>query len=163
MKCALLILQPCINSALRSKRQNFDLNEALANSPPWPPVKSPAQNYREDDKVLGSGEWVDKVMVNKQEVSRDYNGDLPDMFYQKFLQDSSKIYPEQSCNIFTRSNQLNNSSMDDMDDTDAATSDSSEPDLICQFNQTKLTGITNSVGSKTKKTNPRLAKSSELR
>lgn len=171
----LLILQHRNNSALRQKRhQSFDLDEILANSPPWPPVKSPGQNFGEDDKDTGSAEWVDKVMVNKQEASRVENplvgcwgadnGNLSDMFYQKYLPDASKIYPEQSYNMFTGSNRFNGASTDEMDDLDAATSDSSEPDLLWQFNQTKLTtGITNGIVAKTKKSNAKPAKSPDLR
>jgi kinesin family protein C2/C3 len=114
---------------------------------------------------MSSGEWVDKVMVNKQEVSRvgnplggwvADNDNLSDAFYQKYLQDSSKLYPEQSYNMFTASN-------DEMDDLDAATSDSSEPDLLWQFNQTKLLSTGNGIGSKTKKPNAKPVKSPELR
>ncbi|KAF3436496.1 hypothetical protein FNV43_RR23588 [Rhamnella rubrinervis] len=160
------------NSALRQKReQSFDLDEILANSPPWPPVKSPGQNYGEDDKEMGSGEWVDKVMVNKQEVSRVENplgcwgtdtGNLSDVFYQKYLPDSTKIYPEQSYNMFMGSNRFNGASTDEMDDVDAATSDSSEPDLLWQFNQAKLTGMTNGIVAKTKKSNAKPARSPDL-
>ncbi|PON40537.1 Kinesin-like protein [Parasponia andersonii] len=160
------------NSSLRQKRQSFDLDELLANSPPWPPVNSPGQNYGEEDKDMSSGEWVDKVMVNKQEVSRVVNPlgcwgadnvNLSDVFYQKYLPDSTKIYPDQSYNMFMGGNRFNGGvSTDEMDDLDAATSDSSEPDLLWQFNQTKLTGITNGIESKTKKLNAKSAKSPEL-
>jgi kinesin family protein C2/C3 len=160
------------NAALRRKTQSFDLDELLANSPPWPPVNSNGQNYGEDEKEMGSSEWVDKVMVNKHDVSRVENplgswtadnGDLADAFYQKYLPDSSKIYPDQSYNMFMGSNQFNIASTDEMDDLDAATSDSSEPDLLWQFNHTKLTGMTNGLGAKTRKANPKQAKSPELR
>ncbi|KAJ7977614.1 Kinesin-like protein [Quillaja saponaria] len=159
------------NSTLRQKGQSFDLDEILANSPPWPPVKSPGQNNGEDDKETNSGEWVDKVMVNKQDLSRNENpllcwaednGNLSDVFYKKYLPDSSKIYPDQSCNMLMGSNQFNFNSTDDMDDLDAATSDSSEPDLLWQFNHSKLTSITNGIGSKTKKPTSKPAKSPEL-
>lgn len=169
-----MILQHRNSSALRQKRQqsSFDLDEILANSPPWPPVKSPGQNYGEDDKEMGSGEWVDKVMVNKQEVNRVENplgcwgadnGNLSDVFYQKYLPDASKIYPEQSYNMFMGSNRFNGASTDEMDDVDAATSDSSEPDLLWHFNQAKLTGMTNGIVAKTKKSNAKPARSPELR
>ncbi|PON48906.1 Kinesin-like protein [Trema orientale] len=160
------------NSSLRQKRQSFDLDELLANSPPWPPVNSPGQNYGEEDKDMSSGEWVDKVMVNKQDVSRVENPlgcwgadnvNLSDVFYQKYLPDSTKIYPDQSYNMFMGGNRFNGGvSTDELDDLDAATSDSSEPDLLWQFNQTKLTGITNGIESKTKKLNAKSAKSPEL-
>ncbi|KAF5455315.1 hypothetical protein F2P56_024907 [Juglans regia] len=159
-------------SALRQKTTSFDLDELLANSPPWPPVNSHGQTYGEDDKEMGSGEWVDKVMVNKHDVSKvenplgswaTDNGDLTDVFYQKYLPDSSKIYPHQSYNMFMGGNQFSVTSTDEMDDLDAATSDSSEPDLLWQFNHTKLTGMTNGIGAKPKKPNLKTSKSPELR
>ncbi|KAM1042329.1 hypothetical protein ACFX13_032126 [Malus domestica] len=160
------------NSASRTKRQSFDLEELLGNSSPWPPVDSPIQNYEEDDRDVSSGEWVDKVMVNKQEARRlgnplgswgADNGNLSDGFYQKYLQDSSKVYPDQSYNMFVGSNKFNVASTDEMDDLDAATSDSSEPDFLWQFNQTKLTSIGNGIASKTKKPNGKPMKSLEPR
>ncbi|KAF9688131.1 hypothetical protein SADUNF_Sadunf02G0165300 [Salix dunnii] len=160
-------------SAPRQKRQSFDLDEILANSPPWPPVISPGQNHVEDEKEMGSGEWVDKVMVNKQDAMNRVekslgcwdaeNGNLPDAFYQKYLSDSSKIYPEQSYNMFVGNNQFNLANNDDMDDIDAATSDSSEPDLLWQFNQSKYTGTTNGIDSKTSKAISKAARNPELR
>ncbi|KAJ6390441.1 hypothetical protein OIU77_024620 [Salix suchowensis] len=159
-------------SAPRQKRQSFDLDEILANSPPWPPVISPGQNHVEDEKEMGSGEWVDKVMVNKQDAMNRVekslgcwgaeNGNLPDAFYQKYLSDSSKIYPEQSYNMFVGNNQFNLANNDDVDDIDAATSDSSEPDLLWQFNQSKFTGTTNGIDSKTSKAISKAARNSEL-
>lgn len=159
-------------SALRQKTTSFDLDELLANSPPWPPVNNHGQTYGEDDREIGSGEWVDKVMVNKHDVSKvenplgswaTDNGDLTDVFYQKYLPDSSKIYPHQSYNMFMGGNQFSVTSTDEMDDLDAATSDSSEPDLLWQFNHTKLTGMTNGIGAKPKKPNLKTSKSPELR
>ncbi|CAK7348358.1 unnamed protein product [Dovyalis caffra] len=167
------VLLPQVHkSTMRQKRQSFDLDEILANSPPWPPVISPSQNYGEDEKEMGSGEWVDKVMVNKQDAVNRVekslgcweaeNGNLPDAFYQKYLSDSSKIYPEQSYNMFVSNNQFNLANNDDMDDIDAATSDSSEPDLLWQFNQSKFTGLTNGIESKTSKAISKAAKNPEL-
>ncbi|KDP28206.1 hypothetical protein JCGZ_13977 [Jatropha curcas] len=160
------------NATLRQKRQSFDLDELLANSPPWPPVVSPSKNYREDEKEVGSGEWVDKVMVNKQDAINRVenplgsweadNGNLPDVFYQKYLSDPTKIYSEQSYNIYGGNNRFNISSTDDMDDLDAGTSDSSEPDLLWQFNQSKFSGIANGIESKTKKPNSKATKSPDL-
>ncbi|KAM3735712.1 hypothetical protein ACB098_10G107600 [Castanea mollissima] len=111
------------NSASRQKTQSFDLDELLANSPPWPPVNGHGQNYREDDREMGS---------------------------------------DQSYNMFMGSNQFNVTSTDEMDDLDAATSDSSEPDLLWQFNHSKLTSMTNGISAKTRKPNSKPAKSPEL-
>ncbi|XP_057483379.1 kinesin-like protein KIN-14I isoform X2 [Actinidia eriantha] len=160
------------NLALRQKRQSFDLDELLGNSPPWPPISSPAENFIEDDKETGSGEWVDKVMVNKQDALRGVhnplgqwgadNGNMSDVFYQKYLSDSSKMYAEPSYNIFTGSNQFDIAATDDLDELDAGTSDSSEPDLLWQFNNARLTNFTNNIESNTQKPNPKPAKSQEL-
>ncbi|KAK4558988.1 hypothetical protein RGQ29_008292 [Quercus rubra] len=111
------------NSTSRQKTQSFDLDELLANSPPWPPVNGHGQNYREDDREMGS---------------------------------------DQSYNMFMGSNQFNVTSTDEMDDLDAATSDSSEPDLLWQFNHSKLTSMTNGISAKTRKPNSKPAKSPEL-
>ena len=86
---------------MRQKRQSFDLDELLGSSSPLPPVTSPVQNYGEDDRETGLGEWVDKVMVNKQEAHGVHNplghweadnGHMSDVFGQKYLSDSSKLY-----------------------------------------------------------------------
>lgn len=157
---------------MRQKTQSPDFDEVSTNSPPWPPVNSAGQSYGEDDREMGSGEWVDKVMVNKQDVTKIENplegweadnGHLSDVFYQKYLQDSSKIYKERSYNMFMGGNQFNIAGSDDMDDLDAVTSDSSEPDLLWQFNQSKLTSIPNGIGSKAKRPVSKLPKSPELR
>lgn len=161
----------CTNSASRQKRQSFDLDELLVNSPPWPPVISPDQKYKEEEREMSSGDWVDKVMVNKLDaINRVGNpmpcwetetGNLQDTFYQKYLQDSSKTYQDQSYNVFMGGNRFNIASADDMDDLDAATSDSSEPDLLWQFNQSKLTSLTNGVGSNIKKPSAKATRTPE--
>lgn len=128
-------------SRSRQKTQSFDLDELLANSPPWPPISSSGdgETYVEDDREMGSADWVDKVMVNKQDARcwEAENGG----FYQKYVPDSSKLFSEQS---YT----------DGADELDAATSDSSEPDLLWQFNHSKLpttaSRLNNSIGKPTK-------------
>ncbi|XP_057427423.1 kinesin-like protein KIN-14I [Lotus japonicus] len=156
---------------LRKKTQSFDFDEISTNSPPWPPVKSPGQNSGEDDKETGSGDWVDKVMVNKQDAGKtanilgcweEDNEQMSEVFYQKYLQDSSKTYSERPYNTFMGGNKFNIAGSDDMDDLDAATSDSSEPDLLWQFNHSKLTSIANGNGSKARKPISKSAKSPEL-
>lgn len=144
---------------LRQKTKSVDFDEISVNSPPWPPVNSLGQNDGEDEKETCSGDWVDKVMVNKLEASKtenllgcwqESNGNLSEAFYQTYLQDSSKMYSDQSYSMFMGGSQFNSSmaSDDNMDEIDAATSDSSEPDLLWQFNHSKLTGLTNGIGSK---------------
>lgn len=164
-----LMLQLHSNAMLRTKTHSFDFDEMSTNSPPWPPVSSPRQNYEEDDKETALGEWVDKVMVNKQDVSKidsplgcweANNGHLSKVLYHKYLQDSSEIYTEQSYNMFMGGNQFNLAGSDDMDDLDAATSASSEPDLPRQFNHSKLN---NGIGLNTKTFDSKSTKSPQLR
>ncbi|XP_071689851.1 kinesin-like protein KIN-14I [Rutidosis leptorrhynchoides] len=133
----------------RQKTQSVDLDELLGNSPPWPPVcSSPGESYGEEEREIGSGDWVDKVMVNKQDGSRGNVGTwdaehsrISDGFYQKYL-------PEQSYNMFPAGNGFDVATTDDLDELDAATSDSSEHDLLWQFNRSKLSSLTNGSMSK---------------
>ncbi|WJZ90408.1 hypothetical protein VitviT2T_009554 [Vitis vinifera] len=118
------------NSMMRQKKQSFDLEELLGNSPPWPPVSSSVQNYVEDDKDMGS--------------------------------DSSKLFPDQSYNIFMANNRYDIANNDDLDE-DAATSDSSDADLLWQFNNAKITSMTNGIEPKIKKPNTKPANGPELR
>ncbi|AES61721.2 kinesin-like protein KIN-14I [Medicago truncatula] len=159
------------NTISRQRTQSFDFDETLTNSPPWPPVNSLVQNCVEDDKETGTGEWVDKVMVNKLDVNKTGNmlgcweadnGNLSEEFYQKYLQDSSKVYSERSYNMFMRGNQFNIAGSDDTDDVDAATSDSSEHDLLWQFNHSKVTSVANGNESKGRRFVTKSAKSTEL-
>lgn len=113
------------------------------NSPPWPPVSSPGLSGKDDDKESVSGEWVDKVVV-KSVVSQEENApvtwevgdnmtELPRMFCNGFSPDHSKIYPEnQHYNV--QSNRYDVGADHMSDDLDAATSDSSEADLLVQCN-----------------------------
>ncbi|KAI3693794.1 hypothetical protein L1987_76746 [Smallanthus sonchifolius] len=141
-------------SRSRQKTQSFDLEELLANSPPWPPVSSPGETYLEDDRDTCSGDWVDKVMVNKQDAARCWeaeNAAISDTFYQKYVPDSSS---EQSYTVFESGGGFEIVTTDGVDELDAATSDSSEPDLLWQFNHSKLPAMSrfnnNSNGKPTK-------------
>ncbi|KAK6937339.1 Calponin homology domain [Dillenia turbinata] len=157
-------------SVLRQKKQSYDFDELLANSPPWPPV--PGQSYGEDDREPGSGEWVDKVMVNKQDRAlrtenplgcwEPENKHLPNLFYQNYHPDSSKLFQDQSYNMFISSNQFEVTNINDLDEVDAATSDSSEPDLLWQFNHSRIPSMANGFGTKTKRPSPMVTKNPEL-
>ncbi|PWA89584.1 kinesin 4 [Artemisia annua] len=142
---------------LRQKTQSFDLDELLANSPQWPPVSSPGQMYLEDDRDMGSGGWVDKVMVNKQDAARCWEAENA-AFYQNYVPDSSKLYSEQSSTISEGGNGFDVATNDSVDELDAATSDSSEPDLLWQFNHSKLPTM-----SRLNTSNAKLTKSPDLR
>ncbi|KVI12525.1 Calponin homology domain-containing protein [Cynara cardunculus var. scolymus] len=128
----------------RADVANFEL---LANSPPWPPISSPGETYLEDDRDIGSGDWIDKVMVNKQDAAArcweaENAAGMSDAFYQK-------LYSEQSYNnLFQGGNGFDVATTDGADELDAATSDSSEPDLLWQFNSSKHPTLTNGTMSR---------------
>ncbi|XP_076958931.1 kinesin-like protein KIN-14I [Bidens hawaiensis] len=133
----------------RQKTQSFDLDELLANSPSWPPISSPGETYLENDKDACSGEWVDKVMVNKLDAARCWEPD--NAFDQKYVLDSSS---EQSYTVFEHGSGFEIVNTEGADELDAATSDSSEPDLLWQFNPSKIPTMSrfnsNSNGKPTK-------------
>lgn len=143
------------NMGMRHKKQSLDLDELLRNSPPWPPVNKTGENGEEDDKEASYGEWVDKVMVNKQDDANVImnnqlgnweadNGDMSDAFYSKYLSNSSSY-----SNMFTSHHQLDHGGgggrADYFDELDAGTSDSSEPDLLWQFNNAKISSLGNGI------------------
>lgn len=161
------------SSIMTKKSESCEVEEITVNSPPWPPVASPGQTYREEDPSFGSSEWVDKVMVNNRQdemrrVESLWGGGmtdngisvLPEDFYRRDVSsDSSRIFSEHSYNIFMG----NNNSADDLD---AATSESSEPDLLWQYNQSasKMSSTTSTIEStKAKKTVSRPIRSPQLR
>lgn len=121
------------------------------NSPPWPPaVRSPGPKDYEREAV--SGDWVDKIVVNKQDLERNDNimgweeddQQPPDIFYPKQNSQSQTVTPY------------------DSDDPDATTSDSSEIDFHWQPNVHKATNIP-SIASKLRKPSPKQIKNPEIR
>lgn len=102
--------------------------------------------------MSSSGEWVDKIMVNKQDhihnslPSWDPNNDV----YQKYISDSSKFYPEKAFGLFPGTNQF-----DDPDEL--------EPDLLWQFNHSKHGSFTNGGSPNVQKPHQKQSKSPEFR
>ncbi|GER34693.1 kinesin-like protein [Striga asiatica] len=147
------------HTAMRQKRQSLDLDELLGNTPTWPPITSPCKTNLDDDREITSGDWVDKLMVNKLED----NTTVPNVNYQKYLLDSSKYYPEKPFGLFNANNQFDINGADEVDELDAGTSDSSEPDLLWQFNSSKLGSFNSGISPKVQKPNLIQSKSPELR
>ncbi|KAL0720132.1 hypothetical protein Bca4012_034731 [Brassica carinata] len=161
------------SSIMTKKSESCEVEEITVNSPPWPPVASPGQTCREEDPSFGSSEWVDKVMVNNRQdemrrVESLWGGGttdsgisiLPEDFYRRDVSsDSSRIFSEHSYNIFMG----NNNSTDDLDA--ATTSDSSEPDLLWQYNQaaSKMSSTTSSLEPRPKKPVSKPIRSPQLR
>ncbi|KAF8047964.1 hypothetical protein N665_2749s0007 [Sinapis alba] len=162
------------SSIMTKKSESCEVEEITVNSPPWPPVASPGQTYREEDPSFGSSEWVDKVMVNNRQdemrrveslwgggtTDNGISSILPEDFYRRDVSsDSSRIFSEHSYNIFMGNN--NNST----DDVDAATSESSEPDLLWQYNQaaSKMSSTTSTLEPRPKKPVSKPIRSPQLR
>ena len=154
-----------------------------SNSHPWPDT-SPRLNFQKGyEKETGYGDWVDKVMVNKHEATvkdesplRDWEGDCapsPDFFYQRYLSDT-RVYSDQqyrrnsvmrkeSHELEIQRNRFDSAATDDSDDLDVATSDSSEADVLWQFNIPKATSAANGSGTKIKKPQTKAANSMDFR
>ncbi|KAL6500293.1 hypothetical protein OROHE_025659 [Orobanche hederae] len=149
------------NSTMTQKKQSMDLDELRGNSPTWcPPFISHDQNNVDDDREVDPGEWVDKLMVNKQDQNGVLNpliswnsntNNISDVFIQKCLLDSSKYYGSHV------------NATDDIHEIDAGTSDSSEPDLLWQFNNWRHGPFSNGIGPKVENVLVKQAKSPEIR
>nr|XP_019704322.1 kinesin-like protein KIN-14Q isoform X2 [Elaeis guineensis] len=154
------------NSALMQKKANYDIQELLMEADPSPWPESCARLPKTDDKETSSGEWVDKIIINKHEAVtrdedslRDWEGDgtkLPAYFYQRCIPDV-RVYGDQP------RNRAESVATDDSDDLDLATSDSSEPDMSWQFNLPKPSAAVNVVESRIKKPQTKLIKSPDVR
>ncbi|KAL7112587.1 hypothetical protein ACP275_04G011500 [Erythranthe tilingii] len=141
------------NALMVQKRPNLDLDELLGNSPTWPLF---SQSIGDEDREVGPGEWVDKLMVNKQDpIGVDQNP-----FTQKYLSDPENPYGL----LFHANSQFDvNNTTDDLDELDAGTSDSSEQDLLWQFNHLKLGSFSNGIAPNVEKIHAKQTKSPELR
>ncbi|WOL10299.1 kinesin-4-like isoform X1 [Canna indica] len=169
---------------LRQKKPSFDLQDLLVtnDSPPWPDSSSRMNLPVRDDKDFVSGDWVDKIMVNKQDIAIrddssmiDWEGDngTPDLFYQRYLPDMV-VYPDKqhhknsmkrkdSYELEMHRSRSYYAATDDSDDLDIATSDSSEADMLWQFNIQNVRTTTNEGGSRIKNPQPKPTKSPDIR
>lgn len=168
-------------STSKMRRRSLDPKDFQTGSPSFPAANSPAS--REEDRESVSSDWVDKIMVNKQDgLSRSSSlrgweeeaRVSPDLLYRKCPPDSSKVYPEQPLNKVagnkkdgqdyeasrTRSEA---GSTDDFDDLDAATSESSELEYLWQPSLPKVSQAPSGLGSKLKKPSPKQGKKQEIR
>ncbi|MBA0873316.1 hypothetical protein Goshw_000764 [Gossypium schwendimanii] len=159
-------------SSSTSRRDSLESRETLVNPSHWQPLGSPLSSSftNEDDRDSeASGDWVDKVMVNKhdnmstrpgKEVSNGQK--LSDKFYQSYIPDPTKIYPEHSLNKMT-TNKKGNRDFDDDSDRESVTSDCSESDSVSS-SIPKIMSSPNMFASKQKKPQPKTtAKSTEIR
>ncbi|XP_044499804.1 kinesin-like protein KIN-14G [Mangifera indica] len=159
------------NQYARLRRKSLD-PQLLTSSPPWTSSGIPVLSGKDDEKEFSSGDWVDKVMVNRLDllVSDDnllrqhelYNRQLPESFCQSYPRDETKIYPEQPVNRLTANKKdiqdyVQRSRYEiattDESDPEAAASDCSEPDSLWQCSIPKVvSNIPKGPSTKTKKT-----------
>ncbi|VVB03405.1 unnamed protein product [Arabis nemorensis] len=57
------------NNIMTKKSNNSEVEEITVNSPPWPPVATPCQTYRDKDRSFGSSELVDKCFTMEEQRS----------------------------------------------------------------------------------------------
>ncbi|GMJ11762.1 KINESIN-LIKE PROTEIN IN ARABIDOPSIS THALIANA D, kinesin 4 [Hibiscus trionum] len=155
----------------------------------WPPLGSPNASSvsRDDDRDSeASGDWEDKVMVNKQDnIKKDKNPSarpskgvsngkkLPDKPYQSQIPDPTKIHTEQSFNKSTTIKKGNQDydlqrtrsevSYNDDSDHETVTSDCLETDSFSS-GIPKISSSPNMLAFKPKKQQPKpAAKATEIR
>ncbi|KAG6508435.1 hypothetical protein ZIOFF_033809 [Zingiber officinale] len=162
------------NVVLRRRVPSFDLQDLLTtnDSFPWPLSSSRMNHPNKDDKQIVYNDWVDKVMVNKQDtVATDGNsmidwdgsyGTSPDIFYHQSLSDM-RVHPDEQFHkkgitgkdsSYEMNRQRKESfyaATDGSDDLDVATSDSSEAEMLWQFNLQNVHNTYNESGSNIKK------------
>ncbi|KAG9459559.1 hypothetical protein H6P81_004067 [Aristolochia fimbriata] len=148
------------SAAFRQNKPSIDLCELTTNSSLiWPESSPRVDCQKGEERDFGSGEWVDKVMVNRLDGRGNDNlrnwpvngASLPEFFYQGYVPET-RIFHEQQYEMGTT---------DDSDELEVATSDSSEaPDALWQFNVPKFTHVAPSTGSKIKKPQQKPATSS---
>lgn len=118
--------------------------------------------------MMSSGEWVDKLMVNKQDPFYGLDTWDPTNLNNNMNISSHSIYQKYLSSDSSHSFQTNNQfdfvgASDDVDELDAGTSDSSDPDLLWQFNHSKLGSFGNGVSPNVHKPNHKHTKSQEFR
>ncbi|XP_073100306.1 kinesin-like protein KIN-14Q [Elaeis guineensis] len=152
------------NSALMQKKANYDIQELLMETDPSPSPESSPGLQNMDDKEASSREWVNKVIINKDEAVigvedslRDWEGNSAQLpAYQKFVPDA-RVYSEQ------HRNRAESVATDDSDDLDLVAIDSSEQDMQWQFSLPEPTAADSVVGSRIKKPQTKPIKSLHVR
>ncbi|XP_028779537.1 kinesin-like protein KIN-14I [Neltuma alba] len=161
------------------KRRSLDLQDMIMHSPPWPPASSQRMNSKEEDGESVSGDWVEKIVVNRNDslTSDDSlvgqweaeSKQSSPLLSPSSLSDASKICSEHSFKVTLNKKDSQDYDMATTDDSDdpleVATSDSSESDLHWQLHMPKPASKINGIVSKVKKptTHHKLVKNAEAR
>uniref|UniRef100_A0A1D1YMM2 Kinesin-4 n=1 Tax=Anthurium amnicola TaxID=1678845 RepID=A0A1D1YMM2_9ARAE len=159
------------NYMMWHKSPSFDLEEVLAtaDSPPWPD-SSPVVSFQgAEEREASSGDWVDKIMVNKQDSQvryensfGDWGGETSHLPYQGYspnmgvysdqLYNRNGVSRQDSHEFDIQRSRFQPSSTDGSEEPEVATSDSSEADLLWQCNPPTATSIVAGSGTRIKKT-----------
>ncbi|KAE8733395.1 Kinesin-4 [Hibiscus syriacus] len=170
------------------RRDSLETREMLTNPSHWPPIGSlndSSVSRDEDRDSEASGDWVDKIMVNKLDnIKKDKNPSakpskgvsngkkLTQKPHQSQLPEPTKIHPEQNLNKSTTNKKGNQDY--DLQRTRSEVSCNEESDretVISDFLETdsfssgipKISGIPTLLASKPKKQQPKPAKTTEIR
>ncbi|XP_058738499.1 kinesin-like protein KIN-14G isoform X2 [Vicia villosa] len=154
-------------SASKLKRRSLDPHDMYRNSLPWPHVNHQAANGKEDDKESVSGEWVDKIRMNRTDslTSDDSLVEQWEADNKEFSPISPSSFSENSKLCLEPAFDIATMTTEESDELEIATSDSSESDMNWLIQAPKPTAISNGLGSiKAKKSiNPRPSKIPEIR
>ncbi|CAH9141111.1 unnamed protein product [Cuscuta epithymum] len=144
-------------------RQILDLDDLHMNSPPWQPSTRPGSNEYEKDAM--TGEWVDKVIVNKKNsINRGYSlGRLDECYKQHSTEMLFEKFSPDDC-VKVRPAQQNFVAVDDPDFDANISVCSSEHDFVFQMSTSNVSGgIKNGMTSKLRRPSPKRIKSPETR
>src|SRR4051812_34524615 len=101
------------------------------NSLPWPHVNHQAANGKEDDKESVSGEWVDKIRMNRTDslTSDDSLVEQWEADNKEFSPISPRSFSENSKLCLEPAFDIATMTTEESDELEIATSDSSESDM----------------------------------
>lgn len=144
------------------RRRSFDSPDLIDSSPRTPLSSDDVM----EEENYACGDWVDKVMVNKDEGCIV----LPELLLQNYGTNDSSVYRRQ-ISAHRRHSLYNGlvrtrheaAATDDSEELDAATSDSSELDYRCQLNVPHPINIPSRVASKVRIPSPKPKRGTETR
>nr|CAN80481.1 hypothetical protein VITISV_036329 [Vitis vinifera] len=137
--------------AARVNKDSADVKELKEQARSNSMMRQKNQSFDLEELLGNSPPWppISSAVQNYVEDDKDIGSD------------SSKLFPDQSYNIFMANNRYDIANNDDLHE-DAATGASSDVDLLWQFNNAKITSMTNGIVSKIKKPNTKPANSPKL-
>ncbi|GMH13135.1 hypothetical protein Nepgr_014976 [Nepenthes gracilis] len=161
------------SSVMEPRRRSLDPQYILTDSPPCPTFNG----HKEDEKDVGSGDWIDKVLVKPDTRDKQRSYVNFEENYQQVLpcdtlknpsngfvlnKNDSEVCDMQRSSIEPATADDSNE-IDNSNELDIATIDSSELDFLVQVSLPRVSSLPNGLGSKTKNPQPKSAKTPEMR